>query len=384
MKGIQVKGTISVLAAVMLLGAAANASALDIQSGNDKVELKLKGHLDRAVVFADDGKESKTFHVDNTNSESRVGLFGKVKASENLTIGGNFELQWQANPSDKVSMEEESVAGEFVDRAMEVYFDSKQFGKLSVGKGKMASDESVEVDLSGTDLAGNVGVGDVGGSLKFNGPASLDPTVDEDGKIVDKRLSVGNVFDHMDGLSKKNRVRYDSPALAGFSVSASAGEKDMADATLNYSGEFSGTKLQGVLAFVNPGSGKDYSQIDGSLSALFDFGLNLTVASGSRDLDNMPAGGDDPVYTYGKIGWKCDKLLPYGSTAFSVDYGVYENIKHQDKGEEGTAYGVQLVQKLSDWNTELFAAYRNFALEDNTGADYDDISLVMAGARLKF
>jgi predicted porin len=384
MKGMQVKGAISVLAAAMLLGAAAGAAALEIQSGNDKVELKLKGHVNRAVMFADDGRESKAFHVDNTNSESRVGLFGKVKASEKLTIGGNFELQWQANPSDKVSMEKESVSGEFVDRAMEVYFDFKQFGKISLGKGKMASDESVEVDLSGTDLAGNVGVADVGGGLKFNGPASLDPTIDADGNVVDKRLSVGNVFDQMDGLSKKNRVRYDSPALAGFSIGLSAGEKDMADATLNYSGDFSGAKLEGVLAFVNPGSGKDYSQIDGSVSALFDFGLSLTAASGSRSMDNLPAGGDDPVYSYGKIGWKCDKLLPYGSTAVSVDYGVYENIKHQDKGEEGTAYGVQLVQKLADWSTELFAAYRNFALEDGSGASYDDISLVMAGARLKF
>jgi hypothetical protein len=139
-----------------------------------------------------------------------------------------------------------------------------------------------------------------------------------------------------------------------------------------------------VLALVNPGSGKDYSQIDGSLSALFDFGLNLTVASGSRSMDKLPAGGDDPVYSYGKIGWKCDKLLPYGSTAFSIDYGVYENIKHQDKDEQGTAYGLQLVQKLADWNTELFAAYRNFSLEDNTGAEYDDISVIMSGARLKF
>jgi hypothetical protein len=188
----------------------------------------------------------------------------------------------------------------------------------------------------------------------------------------------------MDGLSRKNRVRYDTPKFAGFGIGVSAGEKDMADATLTYSGQFSGTKVQGALAWINPGSGKDYSQIDGSLSVLFDVGLNLTVASGSRDLDKMPAGGDDPVFTYGKIGWKFENLLPYGATAVSVDYGVYENIKHQNKGEEGTAYGLQLVQKLSDYSTELYAAWRSYGLEDSSGADYDDISIVMAGARIKF
>jgi hypothetical protein len=42
------------------------------------------------------------------------------------------------------------------------------------------------------------------------------------------------------------------------------------------------------------------------------------------------------------------------------------------------------VQNLSDWGTELYAAYRTYALEDNTGADYEDISIMMGGARLKF
>jgi predicted porin len=384
MRKLYSQSAITVTAGAMLLGMATGASALEIKSGNDKVQVKLYGHLARAVMFADDGRESKAFHVDNTNSESRIGLDGKLEVSETLTLGSNFELQWQSNPSDKVSLEEESISGKFEERLLDIYADSKPFGKFSLGRGKMSSDDSSEVDLSGTDLAGNVGVADVGGGFRFNGPASLEPTVDENGEIVDKRLTVSNVFDQMDGLSRRNRVRYDTPKFAGFGIGVSAGEKDMADATLTYSNQFSGTKVQGALAWVNPGSGKDYSQIDGSLSVLFDVGLNLTVASGSRELDKMPAGGDDPVFTYGKIGWKCENLLPVGSTAFSFDYGVYENIKHQNKGEEGTAYGFQLVQKLSDYSTELYAAWRSYSLEDSTGADYDDISIVMAGARIKF
>ncbi|MCW5201133.1 porin [Desulfobulbus sp. F4] len=384
MRKLYSQGAITLTAGAMLLGMATGASALEIKSGNDKIQVKLYGHLARAVMLADDGKESRVFHVDNTNSESRIGLDGKLEVSETLTIGSNFELQWQSNPSDKVSMEEESISGKFEERLLDIYADSKPFGKFSLGRGKMSSDDSTEVDLSGTDLAGNVGVADVGGGLKFNGPASLDPTVDEDGEIVDKRLTVSNVFDQMDGLSRRNRVRYDTPKFAGFGLGVSAGEKDMADATLTYAGQFSGSKVQGALAWVNPGSGKDYSQLDGSLSVLFDFGLNLTVASGTRDMDKMPAGGDEPVFTYGKIGWKVEDLLSCGSTAFSFDYGVYENVKHQNKGEEGTAYGLQLVQKLSDYSTELYAAWRNYSLEDSSSADYDDISILMAGARIKF
>jgi predicted porin len=377
------KGVAALAAGSMLLGTSTGAFALEIKSGNDKVELQLKGHIARAVLIADDGQENKLLHVDNTNSESRVTLDGKVKADD-LTIGSTFELQWQANPSDKVSMEEESISGEFKERIMEVYLDSKELGKFSLGRGDMSSDDSTEVDLSGTDLAGNSGVADVGGGFKFNDPNVSMPTTDENGEVVDKRLSVSNVFDNMDGLSRRNRVRYDTRKFAGFGLGISAGEKEMFDATLVYSGELAGTKLEGALAWSNLGSDKDYSQINGSASLLFPFGLNVTAAFGSRDLDEMPAGDDEPLFMYGKIGYKCDKLLSLGSTAISLDYGVYENVKHQDKGEEGTAYGLQLVQKISDWNTELYAAWRNYELEDHTGADYEDISLLMAGVRLKF
>jgi hypothetical protein len=378
MKKVYTTGAIAMTVGAMLLGGAVSASALEIKSGNDNVQLNLYGHINRAVMSVDDGNEDKIFHVDNSHSESRVGLKGKVTASEALTIGGSVEVEWQANPSNKVSMDEESISSELKERKMEIYFDVDKIGKLSVGRGDMASDATSEVDLSGTDLAGNSGVGDAGGGFSFynNVPAVL--AAGEEAKSI----KVKDVFDQLDGLSKKNRVRYDTPSLGGFSLGVSAGEKEIADAALTYSGEFAdGTKLKAGVAYSD--SGKDSTLINGSASVLFGFGLNFTVAGGTRDVDKMPANGDDPTFMYGKIGYKT-KIFSTGSTAFSFDYGVYENIKKQDAEEKGTAYGVQVVQKLSDYNTELFAAYRNFELEDKTSADYEPITLAMAGVRLKF
>ena len=374
-------GAVTMTVGMMLFGGAVSASALEVKSGNDKVNLQLYGHINRAVMSVDDGNDSKIFHVDNTHSESRVGLKGKVDASDTLTIGANAEVQWQANPSEQVAMDKESISAELKERAMEVYFDFSNIGKFSLGTGKMASDETSEVDLSGTDLAGNSGVADAGGGFAFYNNT---PTVVAEGEEEPEGITVGNVFNQMDGLSKKDRVRYDTPSLGGLSLGVSAGEKEMADAVLTYSREIAGgTKLKAAVAYSDPGEGKDYTQINGSASLLLGFGLNFTVAGGSRDLDDMPADGDDPAFMYGKVGYKT-KIFSVGSTACSFDYGVFENIKKQNTEEEGTAYGVQVVQKLSDYNTELFAAYRNFELEDNTGADYEPISLAMAGARLKF
>ncbi|XOF32963.1 MAG: hypothetical protein ACL93V_13210 [Candidatus Electrothrix sp. YB6] len=377
-------GAVALTTGALLLGSAAAASALEIKSGNDKVGLNLYGHIDRAVMVADDGDDSKLFHVDNTHSESRVGLKAKVAASENLTIGGNAEVQWQTNPSDKVSMKEESISGKLKERKMEVYFDINRFGKISVGQGYMASDETSEVDLSGTALAGNSGVADVGGGFTFyDAAAILAATAEDDTEEKSSYMKVSDIFDQMDGLSKRNRLRYDTQNFGGFTLAVSAGEEERADAALLYSGTIGETKLEAALAYVEPGEDKDYTQINGSASVLFGSGLNFTLAGGSRDLDNMPAGGDDPTFMYGKIGYKA-KIFSPGATACSVDYGVYENIGNQNTGEEGTAFGVQVVQKISAYNTELFAAWRGFELEDSSDADYEPISIALTGVRLKF
>lgn len=366
------KGTMAVAAAGLLL-AAAGAQALELKTGSDKVSTTLYGQVNRAVMLADDGYQDKFFHVDNDNSSTRVGLKGEVAATEALTVGSVIEVEWQENASNEVSMAAESISGEFLGRHFDVWFKS-QLGKLSLGKGNAASTDTSEVDLSGTTVASFADLA-VGTGFQFYDAASS--------SYPDGGITVGNVFDSMDGLSRVNRVRYDSPSFGGFTLGASLAEKETNDVALKYAGEFEGTKLEAALALANPGKG--YSQLDGSASVLFPFGLNLTVASGTRDIDNMPAGGDDPSFMYGKIGYICKGLLPdLGSTAVSVDYGMYENVKKQTTGEEGTVYGVQLVQNLSAWNTDIYAAYQNFELENNTSANYEPISVMMAGARIKF
>lgn len=380
---------LSVLAASLLLTASA-ASALELKSGSDKVQLQLAGEVNRAVMYADDGNQDKVFHVDNTHSESRVSLNGEAAATEHLTVGGTLELLWQDNPSNAVSMETESISGEFVAELVEAYFNFSKIGKVSLGFGAMASDGSSEVDLSGTDIAGNAGVADAGGGLAFYDAAS--------GSYGHDGVTVGAAFQRQccelfnriaaDGLGKRNRLRYDTPTFAGFSFGIAAGEQEIFDASLSYSGEFGGTQFEAMAAWADHGDLDEdfgnYTQINASASVLFPMGLNLTAGYGSRDMDIMSAGGDDPVFTYGKAGWICDQLFSVGSTAISVDYGVFENASILDAEQEGTAMGVQLVQELSAYSTQLYAAWRSFSLEDNTGADYEDISVVMAGAKFSF
>jgi hypothetical protein len=100
---------LTVASGAALLLAASSASALEVKTGSDKVDVKLYGQIDRAVMYADDGDDSKFFHVDNNNSSTRIGVKGEVKATDALTVGSNLELEWKANSSDKVSMDEETT-----------------------------------------------------------------------------------------------------------------------------------------------------------------------------------------------------------------------------------------------------------------------------------
>jgi hypothetical protein len=379
--------TITVLSAALLLGASA-ASALELKSGNDKVKVNLYGEVNRAVMYADDGHQDKFFHIDNTNSETKIGLAGAVAAADDLTVGSTIQLKWQSNPSEQVSMTEETIAGAFAEDIIELFFDFKNAGKLSVGQGSMASDGASEVDLSGTDIVGKSGVAKIGGGLEFYDAAS-GGYGKNDGEVVSgvfSRRCCWDAFNRItsDGLGKINRVRYDTPTFAGFSIAAAAGAEDSTDVALNYSGEFSGNQLNAVAAWGNPGGNSEYAQINASASLLLNFGLNLTAGFGTHDMDELPAKGDDPVFTYGKVGWKCDQLFSVGTTAVSVDYGIYKNGTALDVDQKGTATGVQFVQELTAYSSQLYAGWRMFSLEDNTKADYKDISLVMTGARITF
>lgn len=351
--------------------------ALEVKSGNDDVSVTLYGQIDRGILYVDDGLESKAFHVDNDNSSSRIGIKAKAKASDNLTLGAKFEVELQSNASNKVDMGTEhgssyTEGSVFKERHIDFYADTN-FGKISIGQGDTASNGSAEVDLSGTGLVGYSSVVDTAGNFEFYDKVTMSYS----------GLKVDDVFNNMDGLSRKDRIRYDTPDFAGFTLSTSAGEKDIFDLAARYNQKFGDTKVSVAVAYADPGAGKNYKQYSASGSVLFGFGLNFGLAYGKQDVDSMPAGSDDPTYLYGKVGYSAS-LFPIGKSSFSVDYGKWQNIDSYDIDQEATSYGIQFVQKISDWSTEVYLGYRIYQLDDNMTTSYDDISALLGGVRIKF
>ncbi len=332
-----------------------------VESGEDDIRLSLSGQVNRGVLFADNGTDSEVFHVDNDNSSTRIRFVGEGDLNDDITVGTNIEVQFESNSTAAISFNQSgsSDTNNFTERKLELYFDSDQFGRVWLGQGDTASNSTSEVDLSGTSVVGYSGIADLAGGLEF-----------------DNGREIGDAFSNFDGLSRDDRLRYDTPNFGGFALSASAVESDEWDAALRFSGEIGGVRTAAAVAYADSNT---FEQINGSVSVLLSSGLNFTAAAGTQDLD--AAGRGDPFFYYVKVGQRLD-IFDIGQTRLAVDFTQADDVEAD--GEEFTSYGAFLVQNLDPVATELYLGVRNHALDLDSGSDPDDLIAVLAGARIKF
>lgn len=343
-----------------------------VNSGNDKAKVTLYGQVNRGVLFVDDGDDTTVYQVDNDNSSTRIGIMGSAKASDALETGTKIEVQFESNSSSEVDQSNRRGVGDnnFTKRHLDLYLNSKQYGKLSVGFGSTASDTTSENDLSGTTVAGYSGVTDMAGGQFF---------YDNNTKAY-TATTVGSVYSNMDGLSRDDRIRYDIPSFYDFSAATSYISDGGGDIALRYGAKIEGVKLAVAASYANPGSSSsktDY-QVGSSVSALHDSGISLTLSGGLREFKTNTDG--DGLFFYTKLGYQAD-FFSIGKTAFSVDYGFFDDIAMNN--DEASTFGAQFVQNLNNWGTEYYWGYRLYKL-DRVNTDFEDINAILSGFRVKF
>lgn len=347
-----------------------------VTSGNEAVKLTISGQINRAVLVANDGYNSTLYHVDNTVSNSRFRLIGTARPNQSLTIGTRLEIAVSPDRSSAVSQQNKYLSDTYFDqRWVEISFESKLFGKLSIGKGDTASNTTAETDLSKTDVIQYASLADMGGGLLFrsrNAPQAFIPN----GTSL---LKVSDVFKSYDGLSRQSRLRYDSPSLFGFQLAGSLVSGQRSDIVLFWGHEGYGFRMAGAFAVSNPKTDKAGLLYDGSCSVLHQAtGLNLTLSGGMQEQDLR----QDTVSLYAKLGWLA-RLTSVGYTAFGIDYSHIENAAAQ--GDKGNAVGAAVVQALDKYATELYLLYRSFSLNRGGAADpVATINMGVFGARVKF
>jgi predicted porin len=194
-----------------------------------------------------------------------------------------------------------------------------------------------------------------------------------------KTLTVGNTRSNFDGLSRNDRLRYDTPKFGGLNLSGSATNGDAYEVAARYSQEFGGFgKLAGAAGYVDT---KDrdtsdsppktrFKQIGASLSWLHPSGINLTGAWGNKD--PQVSGSVDSDNAYIKLGYKTD------IHAFSVEWGQTDDLNA--KGDESSNVGAAYV--ITPWKgVEFYAMGRLYELDRSSGPSIEDITVIMAGTR---
>ncbi len=355
----------------------ATAKSADVQASGDKVvtsdggervKLAISGWVNRMVNLVDDGKSTDAYFVDNDNSESRVRFDGTASATDDLTLGATLELSIAPNKSGEIDQNIQEKNNIFDERIVETTLDSKRFGKLSLGKGHTASYGTAGVDLSRTGVISYATIADTAGGMLFR-------------QTSDDNLSNVRIFDafqSFNGLGRRDRVRYDTPAFHGFHLAGSLISDQRYDAALRWGGQGYGFKAAGAVGFGYPNQDNADFQYDGSFSILHDdTGLNLTLSAGMLERDNQ----GDARNLYGKLGW-LTRFFSFGETAFSVDYARSLNLP--TGRDEGFSVGVAAVQSLEEFGTEVYALYRLHSLDRAVEPSVHDINVVSIGSRVKF
>jgi predicted porin len=325
------------------------------------LDFSISGQVNRAVLYGDDGESAKWFFVDNDNSSTRFRFRGSNDFENGWKVGFLWEVEMQSNASNKVSIEndEDTTDVHFDERHMDIWIE--KWGTLRLGQGDTASNGTSEVDLSGTTVAAYSSVSDIGGNFEFR---------DGDKKLG---ITVSDSRSNFDGLSRKDRVRYDTPRWAGFFASGSVEQKNQWDLAARYAGDFGWARFAAAAGYANFGTSSDTKddEVSSSASMLFDFGLSLTASYAYQWEDNK-----NPWNLFGKIGYNFLK-----KHAASVQYSRTKHKSADD--DEGDTFGVGYV--FNPWDSvELYSTYYLHMLDRDQGTNPDAINILMGGARIRF
>ena len=214
-------------------------------------------------------------------------------------------------------------------------------------------------------------------------------------------------------IKRGNFVRYNSPAIYGFVLSAAAGENDIYDVALRYRADWDSIRFASGIGYMDAIEG-DFSEVSGSASMMhMPTGLYLSVAGSIRDdRSDVMGHGDDANFYFAQLGVK-KRLLAYGSTTVYGEIGKYQNYSvgralQADLASDGgyATWGMVTDSEVRRWGAGveqsidaaamvLYAQYQHFeadiagipsggGAEDVQSLPIEPWSAVILGARVQF
>jgi len=231
-------------------------AAVPAASSFAETEIKISGQVNVAALDGDAVDELTV--VDNNTTGSRFRIRTSSDFGGGFTAGLRYELQAQfAQSNDGTEIGNNSGAADGAVREVryaDVYINSP-VGKIGIGRGDGAANGTSESYGLLNFLGG------AESHLLFNG--------------------AGADFSDIDGLSRQNRIRYDSPNFGGFKVAISLDEQSENELGLTYDRKYGIGTVRARLGLTT-GEG-DQETNDFSIAYKLSSGLGLAYSTGSGD-----------------------------------------------------------------------------------------------------
>ena len=392
----------------------AELEATTARKGNRKVSLTVTGWVNEAVFFWDDGVEKNIYVGTNDLERTRLQFVGKAKITDDVVAGYRLELGFRGNNSSKFDQDSDALTNAVDVRHAVWYLESKTLGKLSVGQTGSATYHLLDdADITNTRNFADAEAAPVAQGAFFlrSGGKSINGL-----RWTDVMRGFNNSTPGQAG--RREIVKYDSPTLAGFSVTAAWGDDDLGDVALTYKGDIQDFKLAFKAGYgqasdegterCHTAGGSVHQDCEwwGVAGTVMHAPTGLYVYAGyGEQQDNTR--GTDPKLVVNTVdsdtAWFVQGgiekgFFPLGKTT------VFGEFRHDDAGSNvgksvvagGSAIressldfiGAGVVQNVEAAAMDLYVIYRHAEGDttDFTGAktNLDDFDMVMTGAMIRF
>lgn len=236
----------------------AELEATTVRKGNRKVKLELSGHVNEAVLFWDDGDDSNTvspsFQSEDSNiyqgtndvARTRFRLKGDAKIADDWKAGFLIEFGVRANRLTRTD-EQTDEGGTAIDlRHSAWWIENKHAGRVWLGNTSQATDGITEINTANMNHFARISAS----KWNLSNRIIVDGFRSADRRWRDLLPTDGLTGDNVPGEGDRwNLVKWVSPKLHGFELSAAWGEDDFWDVALRYAGEHAGFKIAAGIGY---------------------------------------------------------------------------------------------------------------------------------------
>ncbi|MBU2531566.1 MAG: porin [Alphaproteobacteria bacterium] len=379
----------------------AELEATTARKGNRVVSLEVSGHVNEAILFYDDDFEENVVIGSPVNSRSRFRFKGSANINADWSAGFLMEFGVRSNSLSGIDQDNpfQRQGESAIDTRHEaLYVKSKTYGTVWLGHTGSATEGITEIFLGGNLETPFPLLSGGGLKLRFN-----DGTLS--GTSLINAAGVQGEFKQGEG-NRREIIRYISPTLAGFVVSAAAGGDDFYDVALRYAGEFGDFRVAAGVGYQHSTDEDDeaamfrncanqFGEVDcGALGASGGImhvptGLYVNASYGYIEQDNDTGVlGDRDEHWAIYVGIE-RKWSPLGKTNIWGSYGESDS-EIRSQGDLDV-FSIGVVQNIDAAAMELYITYRNIdATGTQIGGARDgefvsgDVDLLQLGARIRF